>query len=163
MAQPQIAIRTLQPGDAGWVIMQHGAIYAAEENYDSSFEALVARIVADFLDSNDPKVEAGWIAEAEGIRLGCIFCVRVDQTTAKLRLFLTVPEARGRGLGRQLLAHCMAFARSKGYRRMVLWTHESHKAACALYAATGWRMVASSPGHQFGVDVVDQEWEVDLF
>jgi DNA-binding MarR family transcriptional regulator len=158
----EIALRDLEPGDAGWVISRHGALYAADEGYDIRFEALVAGIVAGFIRDRDPERERAWIAARGAARLGCIFCVQESQEVARLRLFLVEPAARGLGLGRRLLGDCMAYARSRGYRRMVLWTHESHRAACALYAAQGWRMVAAAPGRDFGQDVVDQTWETDL-
>lgn len=158
----EIVLRDLEPGDPGWVIGRHGALYAREEGYDLSFEALVAEILAGYLTRHDPACERAWIAERDGRRLGCIFCVKVDAETAKLRLFLVEPEARGLGLGKRLLRACMAYAKAKGYRRMVLWTHESHRAACALYAAHGWRMVEQTPTEAFGQKVVDQTWEIAL-
>jgi GNAT superfamily N-acetyltransferase len=166
MTPGEVAIRTLQPGDAGWIIGQHGALYAREEGYDQSFEALVARIVADALDRGDTARECTWIAEVGGPaspqRLGTISCMAEDDQTARLRLFLLVPEARGLGLGQRLHDTCVAFARQAGYRRMVLWTHESHRAACALYARNGWQLVRSVPGKAYGQDVVDQDWEITL-
>jgi DNA-binding MarR family transcriptional regulator len=155
-------IRPLQPGDAGWVIGTHGALYARDEGYDSSFEALVARIMADFLDRNDRAREAAWIAESAGRRLGTISCMAEDAETARLRLFLLLPEARGLGLGQRLHDTCLGFARAAGYRRMVLWTHESHRAACALYARNGWRLASSRASRAYGQDVVDQDWEITL-
>ena len=159
---PPVILRDLQPGDAGWVVMQHGALYARDEGYDSGFEALVAGILFAFLGSSDPTRERGWIAAAGDRRLGCIFCVRVSDEVAKLRLFLLLPEARGLGLGRQLLDACTGFARAAAYRRMVLWTHESHRAATALYARDGWRMTSATPTQAFGQAVVNQEWVRDL-
>ncbi|WP_343231137.1 GNAT family N-acetyltransferase [Thalassovita aquimarina] len=102
------------------------------------------------------------MAEQDGERLGSIFCVRQDSETAKLRLFLLLPQARGKGVGQRLLSACMDYARDKGYRRMVLWTHESHRAACALYARNGWTLTRSEPVHSFGVDLVEQSWEIAL-
>jgi GNAT superfamily N-acetyltransferase/DNA-binding MarR family transcriptional regulator len=154
-------IRRLAPGDAGWIISTHGALYARDEGYDLSFEALVARILADFLDRADPR-EAAWIAEGGGQRLGTISCMRENDDTARLRLFILVPEARGLGLGQRLHDTCLEFARRQGYRRMVLWTHESHRAACALYAKNGWHLVRSQTGQAYGQDVVDQDWEIPL-
>jgi DNA-binding MarR family transcriptional regulator/GNAT superfamily N-acetyltransferase len=154
-------IRGLGPGDAGWIIGTHGALYARDEGYDLSFEALVARILADFLDRGDPR-EAAWIAEGGGQRLGTISCMREDAETARLRLFILVPEARGMGLGQRLHDSCVEFARRQGYRRMVLWTHESHRAACALYARNGWQLVRSQAARAYGQDVVDQDWEILL-
>ncbi|MCE8532149.1 GNAT family N-acetyltransferase [Ruegeria pomeroyi] len=157
-----ITLRPFRPEDAPWLVERHGTLYAQDEGFDDSFAPLVARIVDDFIANHDPDREQGWIAEADGQRLGSIFCVRLDETTAKLRLFLLVPEARGQGLGRRLIDTCMGFARDKGYVQMQLWTHESHRAACALYAATGWQLVDSKPVHSFGVDLVEQSWKITL-
>lgn len=154
-------IRPLEPGDAGWIIGTHGALYAREEGYDQSFEALVARIMADHLDRRDPR-ECAWVAADGARRLGTISCMREDDETARLRLFILVPEARGQGLGQRLHDTCTGFARDKGYRRMVLWTHESHRAACALYARNGWRLMRSVATRAYGTDVVDQDWEITL-
>lgn len=160
--QQEPLIRPLRPGDAGWIIGTHGALYARDEGYDASFEALVARIMADFLDRNDTAREAAWIAEQGGRRLGTISCMAEDAETARLRLFILLPEARGLGLGQRLHDTCLVFARAAGYRRMVLWTHESHRAACALYARNGWRLASSRPARAYGQDVVDQDWEIAL-
>ncbi|MCE8507876.1 GNAT family N-acetyltransferase [Ruegeria pomeroyi] len=157
-----ITLRPFRPEDAPWLVERHGTLYTQDEGFDDSFAPLVARILDDFIANHDPDREQGWVAEADGRRLGSIFCVGLDDTTAKLRLFLLVPEARGRGLGRRLIDTCMGFARSKGYVQMQLWTHESHRAACALYAATGWQLVDSKPVHSFGVDLVEQSWKITL-
>lgn len=158
----EIELRDLAPGDGGWVIERHGALYAAEAGFDASFEALVAEIVADFLRSHDAKRERGWIAWTGGRRVGSIFCVRLSDEAAKLRLFLLEPQMRGRGLGRLLLETCIAFARAQGYRRLALWTHESHVAACALYAAAGFALTSSKPLRNYGQDLVEQEWQIEL-
>ena len=157
-----VLLRDIQIGDAGWIIERHARLYAEEEGYDATFEALVAEILADFIRTHNPAVERGWIAERDGLRLGSIFCVRVDAEVAKLRLFLVEPAARGTGLGRKLLEACLTYAREKGYRRMVLWTHASHQAACALYAAYGFRMTEETPTFAFGQEVIDQIWQIDL-
>ena len=156
----KITLRPFRAEDAPWLVAQHGALYARDEGFDETFAVLVAEILADFIAAHDPECEAGWIAEADGRRLGSIFCVRLSADIAKLRLFLLVPEARGRGLGRRLLETCMAFAKARGYRGMQLWTHESHRAACALYARSGWRLVSSRPVRSFGCDLVEQSWEI---
>jgi len=158
----ELTLTPLAPGDAGWVIERHGALYAADEGYDARFEALVARILADFLERADGTGERGFIARAGAQRLGSVFVVREDAQTARLRLFLLEPEARGLGLGRRMLAAAMGFAREAGYARMVLWTHESHRAACALYEATGWQQTSRRAGQAFGQPVVDLEYEVEL-
>ncbi|MCF6232302.1 MAG: GNAT family N-acetyltransferase [Rhodobacteraceae bacterium] len=157
-----INLRQLRAGDAGWLIQQHADLYQQDEGFDDSFEAFVAEILADFIRSHDPDCERAFIAERDGLRLGSVFCLREGAKTAKLRLFLLVPEARGLGLGKRLLGECMSFAKSAGYREMKLWTHESHRAAGALYRSFGWQMTGSKPVHSFGVDLIEQSWRVDL-
>nr|WP_299201143.1 GNAT family N-acetyltransferase [uncultured Tateyamaria sp.] len=157
-AMTDVTIRPFRPEDTDWLVDQHDSLYAREAGFDDSFGPLVRSILEAFNAEHDASCERGWIAEADGRPLGSIFCVRHDETTAKLRLFLLVPEARGRGAGRMLLDQCMSFARDTGYAGMTLWTHESHAAACALYARTGWDMVASKPVHSFGQDLVEQTW-----
>lgn len=159
----EIEIRDLATGDAGWVLMRHGELYAADEGYDQQFEAVVAGILAGFIENRVPERERAFIAWRGGKRVGSVFCVEGSaQDMAKLRLFLVEPEARGLGLGKRLLAECMGWAKAQGYARMELWTHESHRAACALYAAAGWQMIRSEPAEAFGQQVVDQFWEVTL-
>lgn len=155
-------LRPFRPDDAPWLVEQHGTLYARDEGFDETFAPLVARILDGFVTDHDPTCEQGWIAENAGERLGSIFCVRLDEQTAKLRLFLLVPKARGSGLGKRLLSTCVTFARDKGYQQMQLWTHESHEAACALYRTTGWQLVDSKPVHSFGVDLVEQSWKIQL-
>ncbi|WP_298932676.1 GNAT family N-acetyltransferase [uncultured Ruegeria sp.] len=157
-----VVLRPFRPDDAPWLIEQHGALYAQAEGFDDSFGQLVAQILDDFIAEHDPSRERGWIAEKGGQRLGSIFCVSLTQETAKLRLFLLVPQARGLGLGKRLLAACTGFARNVGYQEMALWTHESHKAACALYRANGWQLLDSKPVRSFGVDLVEQSWRIRL-
>jgi GNAT superfamily N-acetyltransferase len=158
-SQAAVELTPLRPGDIGWLIQQHAEGYARDEGFDATFEPLVARILADFASGHDPACERGWIARAGEERLGSIFCVKGPEPgLAKLRLFFLVPEARGLGLGRSLLDTCMEFARAAGYAHMTLWTHESHRAACALYAKAGFTCVRSEPVHSFGVDLVEQEW-----
>ncbi len=162
MQDQDIILDTLKIGDAGWLIQQHAELYAAEEGFDHSFEPLVAEILADFIRHHDPTCERAWIARRGTQRLGSIFCVRLDETTAKLRLFLLVPEARGTGLGKRLLSQCIDYARATGYRQMQLWTHESHRSACALYQSHGFELVDSHPVHSFGVDLIEQTWRLTL-
>ncbi|MEP2533300.1 GNAT family N-acetyltransferase [Shimia sp.] len=161
MSSDKTKLRAFTKDDLGWLVQVHGEIYARDEGFDESFGVLVEQILKDFLRDCDPTCEHGWVAEQEGIPLGSIFCVRGDvQGYAKLRLFMLLPEARGLGLGRRMLDTCMGFARDKGYHGMRLWTHESHAAACALYAANGWSLTASKPVTSFGVDLVEQTWEI---
>lgn len=156
------ALRPYSPADRDWLVGRHAALYREAEGFDDSFGPLVGDILDGFARAHDPRCEAGWIAEQDGVRLGSIFCVRYDAHRAKLRLFLLVPEARGMGLGQGLLDQCMQFARGAGYGGMTLWTHESHKAACALYVKNGWRLTRSEPVRSFGVDLVEQTFEIDF-
>ncbi|QYN34192.1 GNAT family N-acetyltransferase [Pseudonocardia sp. DSM 110487] len=159
-----VQIRELgQPGDLGWVVLAHGEQYAAEFGWDGSFEALVARIVAEFGEGNDPARERAWIAELDGRRVGCVFCVADDEPgTAKLRILLVHPDARGHGVGTRLVDTCVAFAREAGYERMRLWTNDVLVAARRIYLAEGFRLVAEEPHRSFGVDLVGQDYELDL-
>ncbi len=158
----KLKIRPFRPDDAPWLVERHGDHYSRDEGFDESFAPLVASILDDFIAKHDPEFERGWIAEMSNQRVGSIFSVRLKPDIAKLRLFFLVPEARGQGLGKELLETCMGFARDAGFRKMVLWTHESHKAACALYKASGWELIDSKPVHSFGVDLVEQSWEIEL-
>jgi GNAT superfamily N-acetyltransferase len=155
-------LRAYTPQDRDWLVERHGTLYAEAEGFDDTFGPLVGTILDAFAADHDPSCEAGWIAEENGTRLGSIFCVRFDATRAKLRLFLLVPEARGRGLGQVLLDRCMSFAQGAGYQGMTLWTHASHEAACALYAKNGWRLTRSEPVQSFGVDLEEQTFEIDF-
>ena len=157
-----IRIRPFRASDVPWLVAQHGILYERDEGFDKSFARLVQRILDEFVKTHDPGCERGWIAEQKDQRLGSIFCVRLDDDTAKLRLFFLVPEARGKGLGKRLLRTCMDHARNVGFTQMALWTHESHRAACALYRATGWQLTDSKPVHSFGVDLVEQSWKIRL-
>ena len=131
-----VLLRAPQPGELGWVIQRNGALYAQEYGWDASHEALVARIVADFASRTDPG-EAAWIAELDGAPVGCVFCMREDETTARLRLLLVEPRARGLGLGERLVAECLAFARRAGYAEIVLWTNDVLAAARRIYQRAG--------------------------
>ena len=161
-AMSGFTLRSFAATDADWLAEQHGQLYARDEGFEDTFAPLVAGILADFLAGHDPRREHGWIVEQDGQRLGSIFCVSAGGQSAKLRLFLLTPEARGKGLGKRLLRTCMGFARDAGYCDMQLLTHASHKAACALYAASGWQLVDSKPVHSFGVDLIEQTWTITL-
>jgi GNAT superfamily N-acetyltransferase len=160
---PDVRIRTIgEPGDLGWVVMAHGEIYSREFGWDTSFEALVARIVADYAASHDSTREAAWIAEVDGRRAGCVFCVLNDEETAQLRILLVDNEARGLGIGRQLVDRCLRFAKQAGYQKMMLWTNDPLVAAARIYLGAGFHLVAEEPHHSFGVDLVGQTYELDL-
>ena len=150
------------PGDLGWVVMAHGEQYAAEFGWDATFEALVARIVADYAASHDPAREGAWIAERDGRRVGCVFCVRKDDETAQLRILLVTPDGRGLGLGRQLVDRTVAFARTAGYRRVVLWTNDPLAAARRIYLERGFRLVDEERHHSFGAELVGQNYVLAL-
>ena len=163
MTNPRTRIRALgAPGDLGWVVMAHGEIYAAEFGWDTSFEALVARIVADYAAERDPKREAAWIAELDGRRVGCIFCVAADETTAQLRILLVDPSARGHRLGGQLVDACISFARNVGYRRMKLWTNHPLTAARRIYLERGFTLLSEQAHQSFGAQLRGQVYELAL-
>jgi GNAT superfamily N-acetyltransferase len=160
-AQP--TIRPLgQPGDLGWVIQAHGEVYASEFGWNSEFEALVARIVADYAADHDAEREAAWIAELDGRRVGCIFLVAEDAETAKLRILLVHPSARGHGLGARLVDTCLEFARQAGYERIRLWTNHPLTAARRIYLERGFTLTDEDPHHSFGVDLIGQTYELCL-
>lgn len=161
----EISVRRLgQPGDLGWVIMAHGEVYRSEFGWDTSFEALVAKIVADYATNHDARREAAWIAETGGRRVGCIFCVADPDrhATAKLRILLVHPDGRGHGLGGRLLDGSLAFARAAGYDRARLWTNHPLTAARYLYLQRGFRLIQEEEHHSFGSDLIGQVYELDL-
>jgi GNAT superfamily N-acetyltransferase len=152
-----------RPGDLGWVVMAHGELYASEFGWDTSFEALVARIVADYAADHDRDAAGAWIAELDRRRVGCVFCVAGDEPgDCKLRILLVDPVAREHALGSRLVATAIGFARDAGYRRMQLWTNDPLVAARRVYLRHGFTLTDECPHHSFGVDLVGQTYELDL-
>jgi len=156
---PTVTLRTHRPGDMGWVIERHGALYAQEYGWDETFEALVATIAARFIERFDAQRERCWIAERDGERVGSVFVVKRSPTVAQLRLLLVEPSARGFCIGARLVDECLAFARGAGYRRMMLWTNGGLDAARAIYEARGFRLTKEESHHSFGHDLVGQTFE----
>jgi DNA-binding MarR family transcriptional regulator/predicted N-acetyltransferase YhbS len=160
---PGLVLRAPQPGDLGWVVARHGVRYAEEYGWDATFEGLVARIVGDFAQRADSRREAGWIAELDGERVGCVFCVVADApNTAQLRLLLVEPAARGAGVGTRLVEECLRFAKRAGYARVMLWTVDVLAAARRIYERAGFQLDREESHVAFGQDVVDQYWSRDL-
>ncbi|MFC4066531.1 GNAT family N-acetyltransferase [Actinoplanes subglobosus] len=162
--QPDVVIRRAdRPGDLGWVVMAHGEAYDEQFGWNTDFEALVARIVADYATDHDPRREAAWIADVDGTRAGSIFLVTGDEpTVAKLRILLVTPAARGLGLGARLVEECLRFAREAGYRTVTLWTNDILTSARKIYQAYGFVLVSEDPHESFGHRLVGQTWTLDL-
>lgn len=158
----QVVLRNWRPGDMDWVVQQHGKVYAREYGWNAEFEALVADIVAQFVRKHQADFERCWIAELSGERVGSAFVVRKSKTVAQLRLLVLAPQARGLGLGARLTDECITFARSKGYRKMVLWTNSCLGAARGIYARRGFQLVKSEPYRGFGQDLIGETWELKL-
>jgi DNA-binding MarR family transcriptional regulator/GNAT superfamily N-acetyltransferase len=161
--QDGVSIRAHVPGDLGWIVSRHGALYWEEQRWDERFEALVARVVADFADAQDAAHERCWVAELGGERVGSVMITRAeDDGVAKLRLLLVEPRARGRGIGRRLMEEVLTFARAAGYRRLTLWTIKGLDAAQALYERAGFRKVHEEPLEAFGHRHTSETWELEL-
>jgi DNA-binding MarR family transcriptional regulator/GNAT superfamily N-acetyltransferase len=158
----RVSFRSPGPGDFGWVIERHGALYCQEYGWDQTFEALVARIVADYIDQNDPKHEAAWIAEVNGERVGCIFCMKKTAKVAQLRILLVEPTARGMGIGSRLVDECIGFARRAGYKQLMLWTNDVLNDARRIYERAGFELAEEEAHHSFGQDLVGQNWWLTL-
>jgi DNA-binding MarR family transcriptional regulator/GNAT superfamily N-acetyltransferase len=159
---PTAVLREPRPGDMGWVVQSHGALYASEYGFDCSFEALVADIAAKFLASFDASRERCWIADIDGSPVGSVFLVRHTDDIAKLRLLLVDPAGRGQGLGQRLVAECIGFAQACGYRKITLWTQSILVAARRIYQQAGFELMASEPHRSFGQSLIGETWEREL-
>ncbi|GGX53961.1 bifunctional helix-turn-helix transcriptional regulator/GNAT family N-acetyltransferase [Streptomyces fructofermentans] len=158
-----VLLREPGPGDLGWIVQRNAALYTAEFGWNTDYEGLVARIVADFAEDHDPHLERVWIAESDGRPVGCVMCVRDEAPgAARLRLLLVEPDARGLGIGDRLVGACVAFARGVGYRELVLWTNDILGSARRIYLRHGFVLLAEKPHRSFGADLVGQDWRLDL-
>ena len=161
-ASEPYTLRSHRPGDMGWIVHRHGELYQQEYGYDERFEALVARVVADFIDNLDPQRERCWIAERHGQIVGSVFVVAKSKRVAKLRLLLVEPSARGLGIGKRLVNEVVEFSRAAGYRKVVLWTQSELVAARAIYHGAGFRCVREESHRSFGTPAVAEVWELTL-
>jgi DNA-binding MarR family transcriptional regulator/N-acetylglutamate synthase-like GNAT family acetyltransferase len=154
--------RDLQPGDMGWIVHRHGALYSEEYGWDNTFEALVAKIGGDFIEQFNPKWDRAWIAQIDKRIVGSVLLVKKTKSIARLRLLYVEPDARGQGIGRRLVDACIAHGQQLGYKRMTLWTNDVLTAARAIYETFGFERVHSEPHHSFGKDLVGETWERNL-
>jgi GNAT superfamily N-acetyltransferase len=160
--EPSYMLRPHQPGDMGWIIHRHGVLYAEEYGLDESFEAMVARIAATFIENFDVRRERCWIAERDGEVVGSVLLIKDNEKIAKLRLLYVEPKARGLGIGSHLVSQCIGFAQRAGYRKITLWTNDVLVSARRIYEAAGFRLVKEEQHHSFGQDLVGQYWELAL-
>ncbi|MEW7007403.1 MULTISPECIES: bifunctional helix-turn-helix transcriptional regulator/GNAT family N-acetyltransferase [unclassified Lentilitoribacter] len=161
-AEPSYILRDPEPGDFGWIIHRHGVLYTEEQNWDISFEGVVAEIIAEYLKNYNPKRERAWVVEHAGSVAGSVFVTEGDQSVAKLRLLYVEPSARGLGIGARLVSECIKFARQKGYKRLTLWTHSVQESAGKIYRAQGFEMTNETEMDVFGQTLKRQNWQIEL-
>jgi DNA-binding MarR family transcriptional regulator/predicted GNAT family acetyltransferase len=155
-------LREPEPGDYGWIVERHGALYAAEYGWNGNIESLAARAIGEFIEHRDPERERAWIGEVDGVRAGCVLCAKRSDDVAQLRMLIVEPSARGLGLGAMLVDECMRFAREAGYRSMLLWTTNVLEPARRLYERAGFELVEQAPFERFGPALVGEYWRCDL-
>jgi DNA-binding MarR family transcriptional regulator/N-acetylglutamate synthase-like GNAT family acetyltransferase len=161
-AAARVVLRPPRPGDMGWIVQRHGAVYGAEYGWNNEFEALVAEIVAAFIRNYDPAREHCWIAERDGAPAGCVFLLKETEEVGRLRLLFVDPSARGHGIGRKLVEACIDEARKVGYKKLTLWTNDVLVSARRIYQAAGFHLVKEWPDRKFGKDLVGQDWDLEL-
>ena len=155
-------IRSHKPGDIKWITNRHGVLYAEEYDWDETFEAMVAEILAQFIRHHDPQKERIWIAEQDGKRVGSVMIVDSGEQVAQLRLLLVEPKARNKGIGKRLIDECIYFSKKNGYKKIRLWTQSILSAAHHLYENAGFKCIKEEPHHSFGHDLVGETWELSL-
>jgi GNAT superfamily N-acetyltransferase len=159
----EITLRPVQTGDPGWILERHGVAYAAAYGFNHEFEGLAAKLLGEYLLNRDPIRECGWVAvDDDGAQQGCIFCIKHDDTTARLRMFYLNPAYRGQGVGAKMMNHALDFARSQDFSMAILQTYDVHRAACALYMKTGFIKISAKPVHAYGQNIEEQFWKITL-
>ncbi len=155
-------LRPHRPGDIGWITQRHGVLYSEEYGFDETFEALVAEILARFIQNYDHKRERIWIAEQDGERVGSVMIAHTGNKVAQLRLFLVEPKVRGKGIGKRLIDECIDFSKRSRYRKIKLWTQSTLLAARHLYSKAGFERTEQKPHTSFGHDLIAEVWELKL-
>jgi GNAT superfamily N-acetyltransferase len=162
IAAERVRIRDAEPGDHGWVLERHAHLFEDQERWGEPFVAMIARLVADYLEEHDPECEGAWVAELDGKRAGAVYCVRRSDDVAQLRLLFVDVEARGHGVGGKLVEHCISFARARGYQQMMLSTVSPLASARRIYDAAGFKQTKEEPDPAFPEGTFAQEMWLEL-